>query len=181
MKLFNLFKNYSHQWKIIGRIGIILWILSFFITVFQILPDIRETKSDIQIIQEKLNTNEAEWVLYTYFFNIEQNNFTGAFDLFTDRKKQGDSVEKFSKWLNNFVAFEWLKIIELKEKKSASKKLFLTEFWFKRRWMKTVNVKWGFYMVYDWKKWKIDYSNVLFEKWYKDWACDFYKFEDYCK
>lgn len=180
-KIFNFFKNYNFEWKIIDRIWIILWIIWFWITIFQILPTLNQTKTDVQIIQEKLSSNEAQDILYSYFYNIEQRKFENAFNLFTEQKKKWDNIGKFSNWLKDFVAFEWLKITELKEKDSAIKKVFLTEFWFKKRWIKSINSKWWFYLVYNWKTWKIDYSNVLYENWYKNWACDFYKFKDYCK
>lgn len=162
-------------WNSLERISIITGIIWFVITIFQVLPDIKSTKQDVQYIQEQLNSSNAQKVLYSYFYNIEQRNFEKAFNLFTDRKKENDSLEKFSNWLDTLVSFEWLKIYELKEKSSASKKIFIAEFWFKRRWMVTIGSKRWFYLSFDWKAWKIDYSNVLYENGWKKWSCDFIK------
>jgi hypothetical protein len=46
--------------------------------------------------------------------------------------------------------------------------------------MKPIEIKWWFTMIFKNNEWKIDYSNVLYEKWYKEGACEFYKFEDHC-
>lgn len=166
-------KNSKSIWKFLEKLSILLGIISFIITIFQILPDIKSTKQDVQNIQEQLDSDDAEKTLYNYFYNIEQRDFEKAFNLFTDKKKENDSLEKFSIWVDDFVAFEWLKIRELKEKSSASKKVFIAEFWYKKRWMKSVNSIWWFYLSFDGESWKIDYSNVLFEKNWKTWSCDF--------
>lgn len=97
------------------------------------MPDINEAKNDLQIIQEKLNTNDAESVLYSYFYDIEQGNLQKAYDALTEQKQQNNSFEQFSSWLEDFENFEGLKITELKEKQSASKKVFLVEFNFKKK------------------------------------------------
>lgn len=99
---------------------------------------------------------------------------------FFSKKKYNHTYTGFVDWLNNFVAFEWLKITPINEKDSAIKKVFLTEFQFKKRWYLPIDSKWWFYLKYHNNRREIDYSNVLYENWWRQWACTFYNF-DHCQ
>ena len=163
--------------KIIGRIASIWWAVSFFILIFSLIP----ISHKIDNMQQQLNQQDAQSTLMLYFSYIELGKFNKAFDLFSQEKKYNQTFSGFSEWLHNLVAFEWLRITPLPEKDSAIKKAFLAEFWFKERWKKAVDIKQWFTLEFIDKEWKIDYStNNLYEKWRKDWACDFYHF-DHCK
>jgi hypothetical protein len=40
--------------------------------VLQVIPDIKETKSDIEFIQDQITNKDAQSTLYRYFYLIEQ-------------------------------------------------------------------------------------------------------------
>lgn len=119
-------------------------------------------------------------VLESYFRLIEEGKLEDAWNLLTEEKKlknRGEGFEGFARWLENFVAFEGLKITEITDKSSATNKVYLAEFDFKKRGYKAIPSKWGLYLRYDYSKdtWKIHYSNVLYENGWKEGACDFYE------
>jgi len=171
IRIKSIFKKY------IPLIADILSILAFFgvwinlITIFQ-------TQKDVSVLTQKLNQQEAQQTLRSYFFYVEQHDFQSAFNLFTEEKKSQHTYSWFVNWLWDFLSFEWLKILELPEKDSASQKVFIAEFGFKKRGKLSVDTKRWFYLKYDGKDWKINYSNVLYDWKNRDkWACNFYKFE----
>lgn len=159
--------------KITAKIADIWWVISLLILIISLIP----ISHKIDNIQQQLNQQDAQSTLMNYFSYIEQWKLDKAFDLFSQEKKYNHNYTGFVDWLSNFVAFEWLKITPLIEKDSAIQKVFLVEFWFKKRWMTPVDVKWWFYLKYNDNKREINYSNVLYENWRKAWACSFYRFE----
>lgn len=158
----------------------IIWSLcSIFSLWFVFFP--LSTKLDN--IQLKLNQQQAQSTMMSYFTYIENWNYEKAYNLFSDEKKKNNQYELFANRLEWFVAFEWLKITELTEKNSAIQKVYLAEFWFKKRGRLSIPTKRWFYVRYNWEtdKWEINYSNVLYnENWWDKWACNFYHFE-HCK
>ncbi len=169
-------------WLWTDRVGIILWIIGFGITIFQIWPQVSKTSTEVQQIQQKLQeSTEPEVVLYSYFYQIEQKNLEWAYSLLTEKKKEINSFEGFADWLKNLVAFEGLKITSISEKTSASQRAYLVEYDFKQRGMKPVKTKIGYNLIFDGQKWKINYTtSPLYENGWKEWACEFYKFPEYC-
>jgi len=176
----------------IDRTGAIASILALLIVVIPIIVgvvkinDVQERTKEIETVltevQYELQSEKPLEVLNSYFFYIEQNELEKAWDLFTEDKKVNTlkGYEGFREWLENFVAFEGLKVSSLTEKDSASSKVYLAEFNFKKRGMKPVPSKWGFYLKYDGKEWRIDYSNVLYERNWKEGSCEFYDRFPHC-
>lgn len=148
----------------------ILWL------IFVIFP----LSKKVDNLQLSLDQRQAESVIMSYFAYIENWDYEKAYNLFSDEKKRNHTYEWFKERLNNFVAFEWLKIVELPEKNSVIQKVYLSEFWFKERWKLSVQTKRWFYVRYNWDKdkWEINYSNVIYdENWWTSWACNFYNFD----
>lgn len=173
-KLKILFKKIKWR-ELISKIANIWWVISLWILFFSLIP----ISNKIDNIQTQLNKKDAENTLISYFSYIENWKIEDAFTLFSQEKKYQHTYTWFASRLDWFVAFEWLKITFLEEKSSPTQKIFLTEFWFKKRWMQLVDSKQWFYLIYDWDKREINYSNVLYENWRKKWACGFYNF-DHC-
>lgn len=169
--------NRKKIWDIIGKIANIWWVISLWILIFSLIP----ISNKINNIQKQLNEKDAETTLISYLSYIENENFKNAFDLFSEEKKHQHTYTWFVDRLEWFVAFEGLKITYLPEKSSAVQKVFLTEFWFKKRGMKSIETKRWFYLRYDWNKREINYSNVLYDENKRNsTACSFYNFE-HCK
>lgn len=164
------------KWQYIWRIADIWWVVSLWIPIFSLLP----ISQKIDNIQQQLDTQDPQKVLMSYFSYIEQGKLDDAFNLFSQEKRYNHTYSGFVKWLDNFVAFEWLKITPIKEKDSAIQKVFLAEFWFKKRWLKAVDTKRWMYLTYNNNKREIKYTNTLYENWLKKWACEFYPLEQ-CK
>jgi len=168
---------------IIDRFGSIASIAALLIVLIPIFLKInaveqrtRTLEQQLIKVQLELESNRPEMVLRSYFYYIEQDDLLGAWNVFTENKKNNtkDGFQGFQNWLNNFVAFEGLKITNLSEKDSASTKVYLAEFDFKKRGMKPVPSKWGFYLKFNGKDWQIDYSSILYEHNWKNGACEFY-------
>ena len=165
-----------------NRITIISIIWSF-CSIFSLWFVFFPLSTKINSIQFSLNQQQAQSTVMSYFAYIEDWNYEKAYNLFSEEKKKNHTYEWFINWLNWFVAFEWLKITELTDKNSAIQKVYLAEFWFKKRWKLSIPTKRWFYVRYNWDKNKreINYSNVLYdENWWNTWACNFYEF-DICK
>ena len=159
--------------KFIWAVANIWWVISFGILIFSLIP----ISHKIDNIQQQLNQQDAQNVLMSYFSYIEQWDLNKAFDLFSQNKKYNHTYSWFALRLNNLVAFEWLKITPVTDKDSAVQKVFLVEYWFKKRWEVTINMKQWFYLEYYDGKRRINYSNLLYQDWRKPWACAFYHFE----
>lgn len=141
------------------------------VTIFQ-------TKQDISILTQKLDQQEAEQILKSYFFYIEQHDFQSAYNLLGTDLASNNSYSWYVQWLSNFLSFEWLNIIPLPAKDSFSQKVFLAEFGFKNRWEIVIETKRWIYLKYNGKDWKINALAVLKDqKWWAKGACSFYKFE----
>lgn len=169
-------------WNYANKIGIIFWILSFFITISQIWPQVNKTTSEVQQIQQKLkDSSDPQAVLYSFFAEIESWNLKWAYSLFTEEKKKNNPFDGFKSWLENIVSFQWLTITPIPEKTSALQRVYLIEYDFQKRWMKPVKTKMWYTLILVWNTWKINYStDPLYENGWKDGACNFYKFSEHC-
>lgn len=174
--------GWTSFWNYANKIGILLWIIWFFITVFDIWPKINKTTSEIQEIQEKIKqSSDPQAVLYSFFAQIESWNIEWAYSLFTEEKKKNNPFDGFKSWLENIVSFQWLTITPIPDKTSALQRVYLAEYDFQKRWMKPVKTKMWYTLILEGNTWRINYStNPLYENWWKNWACEFYKFPNHC-
>ncbi len=176
-------KNYQPKiWKWLNKIAIIFSILGFLVTIIWIFPKVLNTESDVKLLQAQIREDTGpENILLKFFMLIEDWKLPEAYDLFSDIKKNISSYSTFKDWFSNLVWFEWLKITELTDKRTAKQKTYLVEYDFKKRGSNTIKTKIWFTLIFNWIDWKINYiSNPLYENGWKKWACEFYKFLDYC-
>ena len=154
-----------------------LWSICSIIWLWFVLFPLSEKVDNLQL---SLDQQQAQSTVMAYFAYVESWELDKAYSLFSEEKKEQHTFEWFKNRLDWFVAFEWLKISELTEKNSAIQKVYLAEFWFKKRWLLSIPTKWWLYVKYNWEKdkWEINYSNVLYdENWWNSWACNFYDFD----
>ena len=169
--------------KIRNNVVLYTWFLWSIASILWLLFVIFPLSKKVDNLQLTLNRQQAQSTLMSYFSYVEGGELEKAYSLFSEEKKSQHTLEWFKKRLEWFVAFEWLKITELTEKNSAIQKVYLAEFWFKKRWMLSIPTKRWFYVKYNWDadKWEINYSNILYdENWRNSGACNFYDF-DICK
>jgi hypothetical protein len=172
--------------KSISRRSSLWWVFSLCILIWWwliLVPTIFQTQEDIQEINLKLNVNEAEVLLKSYFSYIELWDTKDAYSLFSQgfKERQSDWFSWFNIWLKDVVAFEWLKITPIESKSSPTIRVFLVEFWFKKRWMKSVDLIWLMRLRYNKNNWEIHSNDVVYENWWKEKRelkiCDIYKVE----
>lgn len=145
------------------------------VTIFQ-------TKQDISMLTQKLDKQEAEQILRSYFFYLEQHDFQTAYNLLGADIVVNNPYTWYVQWLHNILSFEWLKINILPEKDSISQKVFLAEFGFKNKWEIVIDTKRWIYLKYDGKGWKINALSVLKDQnWRRKGACSFYNKFEICK
>lgn len=165
------------------RLADFLGILSFFgFTIWWIFAviGISNLSNKIDIVEQKIDWNTAYSTIMMYFSDIENNNLTWAYNLLSDSFKKDKTFNWFSNRLNDIVWFEWLKITELTWKNTVTQKVFIVEFWFKKRWKIPLESKWWMYVKFNnWKR-EINANSVLYENERNSTACKFYKF-DHCK
>jgi hypothetical protein len=184
-KILKLIKNFLTKKSIVVEQVWYVW-LSLLIAIFGFMGlgiSNWSTSQKVSSIQQELqNIQPSFLILQEYFKNIEQGKLDEAWKIFSSKKQENTTggLEGFKNWLKYFVAFEGLKITELKEKNSALTKVYIAEFDFKQRGMKPVHSIWGIYMKNYNEIWKIDYTNILFENGWKDGACDFYSKFNIC-
>ena len=164
-------------WTVIGRIADIWWVLALILMVRWWT----NLSNKITIIDQKIDWNTAESTLLSYFSEIENNNFTGAYSLLSEEfKQQGNDYEGFYNRPHNVVGFEGLRFTELTWKNTAIQKVYLVEFGFKERGKIPLETKRWMYVRYkDWK-WEINSNSVLYENWRSKTSCKFYDF-NHCK
>lgn len=174
-------------WETVSRWANIWWVISLIILVLwwiSLVPRFFETTKRVQEISAKLEQDEAEYTLTKYFIFIEQGELERAYEFLSQDFKnwQASGFTWFSERLQNFIAFEGIKVTPVENKNSASSKVFLVEFWFKKRGMKPVQTKRGMYLRFKEWVWEINSVSKLYENWRKDreWACSYYQFE-HCK
>ena len=168
---------FSKLWRnCIGKISDIWWVLSLLILIFWWI----NISNKIVSLEQKIDGNNAESTLLSYFSEIENNNLTWAYNLLSDEFKQSNSYEWFYNRLHDIVGFEWLQITELTWKNTAIQKVYLVEFGFKKRWKIPLDSKRWMYLRYkNWKR-EINANSILYENWRMPTACKFYTFE-HCK
>jgi hypothetical protein len=160
-----------------SMLGVAVSIWTLAVPVQNIEEKTEQIGSEIVTLQRAMQTNGAKMALRNYFYLLETQRFSDAWNMHTKEKKQNtkDGLQAFERWLKDFIAFENFKITEIKE--SVSTKVFLVEFDFKKRGLKPVESKWGMYMKWEDDDWKLDYTSVYFEnewKKSKEDACTFY-------
>lgn len=181
LKIKNIINNQKNR-NVISKVSDIWWvislvssIISLLILIFWLLP----LSAKIDNIADKISQDDAKETLMTFFSLVESDDLSWAYNLFSQSKKQNNPYPWFELWLKDLVWFEWLQITSLSEKDTAIKKVFLVEYTLKKRGMKWVDTKQWYYLKYSGWKWYIDYSTTpLYENWRKDWACEFYKFDN---
>jgi hypothetical protein len=170
--------------KRVGIIADIWWVVSviwWVVSVIILLRSLWQLSEKVDNIELTLTKSSAELTVKSFFSQIEAGNLSWAYSLFSESKKMNNSYTWFAFRLKDIVWFEWIKITPLVEKNTALSEVFLVEYWFKKRWLKTVKTIQGWYAKYNKDHWEIDYSTLpLYENWWKSGACDFYRFE-HCK
>lgn len=169
-------------WTWIHRIDSLCAIGVFFIALIPIMGGINAARNEIALVSEKIeevrkDNDPAYQTLTSYFAFIEHGQIERAWQLLSEEKRRNavDGYPGFVRWLGNLVAFEGLKITHLKEKSSATTQVYIAEFDFKKRGMKPVKSIWGMYVqLNEDNRWIIGYSNILYEKEWKEGACGFW-------
>jgi len=176
-KIKDIYTWLQKNWRIWAwRIADIGWVLALIL----IIVGWFNISNQLTDIKQKINENEAQGSLMTYFSNIEEWDLTWAYNILSDDFRDEQTYDGFYNWLHNTVWFEWLKFTELTGKNTAIQKVYLVEFWFKVRWKIPLDTKRWMYMRYnDWKR-EINANSILYENWRKPTACKFYHF-DHCK
>lgn len=160
------------------NISAALGILSFFgiglgVVQNHILSEKFESLS-AQIENEKQGDNSLI-ALKEYLILLERGDADNAWNMLTpNMQASSGTYQGFSKWISQLVALEGLAIERIDEKSSASSVTYLISFDWKARGMKPIPTKWGLTMQFTDQGWKVNSNSVLFEKDWKQNACDFY-------